>query len=95
MPVVCTPCCEGDHGSCLEKWGVDHAHRHQEGPLVCPYPDLPPERTIHGKRARLICMLFGMRVAAVQHCYRVYSSTMISKGIVQETTSTSKFYHEA
>jgi hypothetical protein len=58
------------------------------------YTDLPPERAMEGKCARLKFTLYGMRVAA-KNWEKAYSSTMISHGFVQGVANSSTFYHEA
>jgi hypothetical protein len=56
------------------------------------YVDLPPERAMPGKCARLEFTLYGMRVAA-KNWEKAYSSTMRKCGFVQGKANATSFYH--
>jgi hypothetical protein len=56
------------------------------------YVDLPPERAMPGKCARLRFTLYGMRVAA-KNWEKAYSSTMRKCGFVQGKANVTSFYH--
>lgn len=56
------------------------------------FVELPPERQEHGKCARLIYTLYGMREAAT-NWEREYSKTMRDLGFVQGKASSVTFYH--
>jgi hypothetical protein len=58
------------------------------------YTDLPPERRVPGKCAKLKYTLYGMRAAA-KNWEKEYSRTMIENGFVQGVANASSFYHEA
>jgi hypothetical protein len=57
------------------------------------YVDLPPERAVPGKCARLKFTLYGMRVAA-KNWEKAYSMTMKQCGFKQGKANATSFYHE-
>ena len=56
------------------------------------FVDLPPERKVHGKCARLLYTLYGMRTAA-SGWEREYSGTLVEEGFVVGRANAVTFYH--
>ena len=66
-----------------------HLHAPIDGDV---YVDLPPERAVPGRCAKLLFTLYGMRVAA-KNWEKEYSGTLIANGFAVGKANKSSFYH--